>query len=128
MPIQSRQLRAFDLIEFDGSTNVASVRKIVTEDGEQVAILRYMRDDGELDFAPFTLTVRAILKICSIRDEGVSRNTRRPVLVGCQGATTGASAAAAGATTAAAAGAASCATGGTTASSSTQSASLIQSP
>ena len=83
MPIQSRQLRAFDLIEFDGSTNVASVRKIVTEDGEQVAILRYMRDDGELDYAPFTLTVRAILKICSIRDEGVSRNTRRPVLVGC---------------------------------------------
>ena len=79
----TRELRIFDLVEFDGSTNVASVRKILTEDGEQVAVLRYMRDDGELDFAPFTLTVRAITRICTIRDENVSRTTRRPVLVGC---------------------------------------------
>lgn len=82
MPITTRPLRVFDLVEFDGSTNVASVRKIETEDGEQVAVLRYMRDDGELDFTPFTLTVRAILRICTIRDENVSRSTRRPVLIG----------------------------------------------
>lgn len=85
MAITHRPLRVFDLIEFSGSSNVASVRKIVTEDGEQVAILRYMRDDGELDYSPFTMTVRAILRVCSIRDEDVSRNLRRPVLVGRAG-------------------------------------------
>lgn len=81
MPI-TRPLKVFDLIRFDGSTNFASVRKIRTEDGEEVAELRYMRDDGELDFSPFILTTKAIVKICTIIDEDVSRNTRRPVLVG----------------------------------------------
>lgn len=79
----TRDLRVFDLIEFDGTLNVASVRKIVTDDGERVAILRYMKDDGELDFSPFTMSIRAITKICTIVDAGARNgNTRRPAIVG----------------------------------------------
>lgn len=83
MPISpTRTLKLFDLIEFDGSTNVASVRKIHTQDGEQVAVLRYLRDDGELEFVPVTMTVRALMRISTLREAGCYQNTRRPAQVG----------------------------------------------
>jgi hypothetical protein len=83
MPISThRRLQPFDLIEFDGSTNVASVRKIQILDGQEVAVLRYVRDDGELEFVPVTMTVRALMRISTLRDSACYKNTRRPAQVG----------------------------------------------
>jgi hypothetical protein len=75
-------LKAFDIVEFDGSTNVASVRKITTQDGQPVAHMRYINDDGSLEFAPFTMTVAAIRRICTICDSEAYTNTRRPAQIG----------------------------------------------
>jgi hypothetical protein len=83
MPISThRRLQPFDLIEFDVSTNVASVRKIQIQDGERVAVLRYLRDDGELEFVPVTMTVRALMRISTLRDAASYQNTRRPAQIG----------------------------------------------
>lgn len=81
MPMH-RPLKPFDVVEFDGSTNVASVRKVVTEDGELVAYLKYMLDDGSLQFTSFTMTVRAVMRLCTLRDEGAYQKSRRPAAVG----------------------------------------------
>lgn len=63
-----RALKVFDLVEFVGSGNVASVRKLRGQPGNQTAELRYMKDDGELDFSPFEMRAETVRKLCDLKE------------------------------------------------------------
>lgn len=77
-----RPIKIFDLVQFQGSGNVASVRQVNGLACDQTATLRYMRDDGELDYSPFEMRAETVRKLCVLIDvvtqsNRVGRTARR---------------------------------------------------